>query len=108
VSKHGPCRTCTEPAVAWLRFRDRTSSRLCQRCLNTWFDMADDQPQLEPLIWGWLVPPAPAAEDIAAWARDPRHHQVVADVLRREARINPSWLREFLARTERTGRMALV
>ena len=55
MSKHGPCRTCPEPAVAWLRFPGGITCRLCRTCLNDWFDMADDRPQLEPLIWGWLI-----------------------------------------------------
>lgn len=104
MSKLGPCRTCPEQAVAWIRLTDGTHSQLCKPCLDAWFDMADEQPQLEPRIWGWFVRPAPLAEDIAAWARDPRNHQAVATVLRREARIRPDWLRNFLDREDRAHR----
>ena len=105
MSKHGPCRTCTEPAVAWMRLADGTHARVCKVCLDDWFDLADDQPQLEPRIWGWFVRPEPAAEDIAAWAADPRNHQAVATVLQREARVRPAWLRDFLAREQWPSRL---
>ena len=58
MSKHGPCRTCPEQAVAWIRIAGITF-RLCKPCLDRWFDMADEQPQLEPRIWGWLTCRAP-------------------------------------------------
>ncbi|MBA4865922.1 hypothetical protein H1V43_32175 [Streptomyces sp. PSKA54] len=105
-----PCRNCPAHAAAWLRLRDGTHIRLCHPCLNHWFDEADDRPELEPRIWGWLVPPAPApaANDIATWAKEPRNHQYVAEVLRREARIDPHWLRDFLRREHRAGHLVLV
>ncbi|MFI6251503.1 hypothetical protein [Streptomyces sp. NPDC051016] len=110
MSKHGPCRTCPAPAVAWLRFSRITSLRLCRTCLDSWFDMADDQPEMEPRIWGWLTSPVPSPETIAAWARDPRNHRDVAAVLRAEARRSPDWLRGFLEREARIqgGRLRLV
>jgi hypothetical protein len=109
MSKHGPCRNCPKQAAAWLHLRDGTRVRLCQPCLDVWFDEADDRPQLEPRIWGWLAPrSAPAAEDVADWARDPRNHGAVADVLRREARIDPQWLQDFIRREQRIGRLVLV
>lgn len=108
MSKHGPCLTCPERAVAWIRLADGTHTRLCRTCLDAWFDLADDQPELEPRIWGWLVRPTPAAEEIGAWATDPRNHSAVTEVLRREARIRPQWLRSFLAREERAGRLVVV
>lgn len=108
MNGHGPCGTCPEQAVAWIRLPDGTHFRLCKLCLDAWFDLADEQPQLEPRIWGWLVPPAPATEDITAWARDPRNHRAVAEVLRREARIDPRWLRDFARREERAGRLAFT
>jgi len=109
VSKHGPCRTCPEPAVAWIRLPGGTTVRLCKPCLDAWFDMADDMPNLEPRIWGWLLRPAgPSAEAVAAWARNPANHQDVAAVLRLEARVNPGWLRNFIAREQRIQGLRLV
>ncbi|MGW2720840.1 hypothetical protein [Streptomyces sp. NPDC001492] len=109
MSKHGPCRTCPEPAVAWIRLADGSHVRLCKPCLDAWFDMADDMPHLEPRIWGWFVRPAgPSAEAVAAWARNPANHQDVAAVLRMEARINPDWLRNFVARMHRAHGVSLV
>lgn len=57
-----------------------------------------------------IVPPAltPTSEDIAAWLRDPRNRQAVAEVLAREARIGAPWLREFIARENRIHRRPLV
>jgi hypothetical protein len=105
VSKHGPCQLShhDEPAVAWWRGRNGHTVWLCQGCLDHWFDNADDDPALEPAAWGWFYEPRPAAADIAAWARDPRNHQAVAEILRREARIDPSWLRNFVHREWRRG-----
>lgn len=105
MSKHGPCLNCPEPAVAWLHFRDGIRTvRLCQLDLDAWFDHADDHPTMEPRVWGWFAPPLPAAEAVGAWARDSRNHGAVVEILRREARIRPEWLRNFLAREERAGR----
>lgn len=103
MSKHGPCQTCPEQATAWIRLPNGTHFRLCKPCLDAWFDRADDQPQLEPRIWGWLIRPVPDAEAVAAWACDPRNHAAVAEVLRREMRINPDWLRGFVRREWRSG-----
>ena len=103
MSKHGPCRNCPEPATAWIRLPGSIHVHLCRPCLDAWFDRADDQPELEPRIWGWLVPPEPDHGGIAAWATDPRNHRAVAEVLRREARVNPDWLRRFVAREWRNG-----
>lgn len=51
------------PAVAWwiCNSTSRNRVRLCQACLDIWFDNADDDPTLEPAAWGWLYgcrPPA--------------------------------------------------
>lgn len=50
------------PAVAWwICSPSQNRSRLCQACLDIWFDNADDDPTLEPAAWGWLYgcrPPA--------------------------------------------------
>lgn len=108
MSKHGPCTVSLHwrdpiPAVAWWRSSNGHIARLCASCLNCWFDNADDDPDLEPTAWGWLHEPRPAAADINAWARDPRNHTAVAEVLRREARIDPTWLRDFVQREWRRG-----
>lgn len=66
MSRPGPCRTCPEDAVAWVRMPDGTTFRLCKPCLNAWFDMADEQPQLEPRIWGWLACRAPGRRLVRA------------------------------------------
>lgn len=113
MSKNGPCTMSAHrgepvPAVAWWRIRDSTLVQLCQSCLDCWFDNADDDPDLEPTAWGWLVAPIPPTTDIATWATDPRNHTAVANVLRTEARVNPEWLREFLLRDERIHRRVLV
>lgn len=109
MSKHGPCtldvhRGDPTPAIAWWRVQDSAIVRLCKNCLDCWFDNADDDPGLEPTAWGWLIPPKPALADVAAWASDPRNHTAVAEVLRREARISPNWLRDFLDREDRARR----
>ncbi len=110
MSKLGPCRlsNCPNPAVAWWKSGNGAYTSLCKACLDYWFDFADDDECLEPVAWGWFVPPAPVAEEISAWARDPSNHQAVAEVLRREARIDPRWLREFIAREQRATRMVLA
>ncbi|MFG2372565.1 hypothetical protein ACGFY9_13940 [Streptomyces sp. NPDC048504] len=115
MSKHGPCALRVHPgihvpATAWWHGPNGHHTTLCTSCLNFWFDNADDDPDLEPAAWGWLIPPEPPAADIAAWARDPRNHGAVAEVLRREARIRPDWLRHFLNREDRArggGRLVL-
>ncbi|MFD3827695.1 hypothetical protein [Streptomyces sp. NPDC058621] len=38
---------------------------------------------------------------IAETLTDPRHHERVAAILRREARINPGWLAKFVRREDR-------
>jgi hypothetical protein len=46
-------------AVAWICITSQV--RVCQACLDAWFDSADDDPDLEPAAWGWLYgcrPPA--------------------------------------------------
>lgn len=73
MSKLGPCRTCPELAVAWIRLIDGTHLQLCKPCLDAWFDMADEQPQLEPRIWGWLVR---RARVVAVWDRGGRAHRL--------------------------------
>jgi hypothetical protein len=43
------------PAVArWRHSSSGNTSLLCQPCLNSWFDNADDDPDLEPASWAWL------------------------------------------------------
>lgn len=110
MSKHGPCQLsrCPNPAVAWWKTSNGAYTSLCRACLDCWFDNADDDDSLEPTAWGWLIPPAPDPSDITAWARNPKNHRALADVLRREARIDPTWLREFLARDQRMHRVALA
>lgn len=113
MSKHGPCvlsvhQAAPVPAVAWWLGPNGHYTALCKPCLDIWFDAADDDEDLEPHAWGWFVPPEPAGEDIAAWARDPRNHRDVAAVLRRESRIDPGWLRELLARDQRLQGYSLV
>ena len=112
MSKHGPCElrlpTCGPQAVAWWDCPTGRTVRLCKTCLDDCFDAADNDPNSEPTAWGWFVPPAPEPADIASWASDPRNHQAVAAVLRREARVDPTWLREFLRREERIHRVALA
>ncbi|MEW2420450.1 hypothetical protein AB0911_07890 [Streptomyces nigra] len=108
MSKYGPCalaahRADPVPAVAWWLAPNGHYTSLCKRCLDIWFDAADDDETLEPHGWGRLAPPRPDPSDITAWASDPRNHQDLAAVLRREARIDPSWLRSFLAREWRHG-----
>lgn len=73
MSKHGPCRTCPEPAVAWIRLPGGMTVRLCRPCLDAWFDMADDMPNLEPRIWGWLVRPTRV---VAVWDHGVRAHRL--------------------------------
>lgn len=116
MSKHGPCELLAvhhtpAPAVAWCQRQDHDYTRVCRACLDAWFDAADTVTSLEPLAWGWLNPPRPSQPDhaaVTAWARDPRNHREVAAALRLSARIDPSWLREFLRRDERMHRRALV
>lgn len=43
------------PAVAWWRHANGITSKLCQSCLDRWFDAADDDPDLEPAVWCWLT-----------------------------------------------------
>ena len=50
----------------------------------------------------------PTPEDIAAWLRDPPNRDAVAEVLRREARADAPWLREFIARENRAHRRGRV
>ncbi|MGW1497571.1 hypothetical protein ACWCQW_03085 [Streptomyces mirabilis] len=112
MSKHGPCymrvNSCG-PVAAWITTNPAANTvRLCQRHLDWWFDNADDGSGNEPLNWGWLIRPEPAAADIAAWVRDSRNHQAVAGVLRREARIGAPWLHEFIARENRIHRRPRV
>lgn len=42
------------PAFAVWRYPNGCSVRLCQVCLDAWFDGADEDPDLEPEAW-WLL-----------------------------------------------------
>lgn len=42
------------PAVALWICGNGNPVRLCQSCLDAWFDNADDDPDLEPASWSWL------------------------------------------------------
>lgn len=42
------------PAIARWNHHNGNVSRLCQACLDSWFDIADDDPDLEPASWAWL------------------------------------------------------
>ena len=48
------------PAVARWRHGNGYVSLLCQACLNSWFDNADDDDSLEPDSWSWLPGARPA------------------------------------------------
>lgn len=43
------------PTVAHWRTRSGYWFPLCLTCLNSWFDSADDDPDLEPVTWKWLT-----------------------------------------------------
>lgn len=51
-----PSQPRQTPAIAWWRTRNGATARLCQPCLNSWFDNADDDPDLEPAVWCWIRP----------------------------------------------------
>lgn len=113
MSKYGPCanlyHTCGPQAAALIVLKDDEEFRLCKPCLDTWLDCADDMPCLEPAAWYWLSsPPSPSVEQLAAALRDPRNRDAVAEALRREARIDPAWLRQFIERENRAHRLALA
>jgi hypothetical protein len=42
------------PVVARWSHRNGNISRLCQSCLDAWFDNADDDGDLEPIAWAWI------------------------------------------------------
>jgi len=48
------------PAVARWIHQIGNVSLLCESCLNSWFDNADDDPELEPAAVEWIGRPAPA------------------------------------------------
>lgn len=54
-----------EPAVARWEHDNGNVSRLCQSCLDSWFDNADDDPDLEPAAWAWLYGMLPARSAFA-------------------------------------------
>ncbi|WP_069625338.1 hypothetical protein [Streptomyces niveus] len=107
MSKQGTCGnlypTCGPLAVALVVCQDGDEMRMCKGCLDNWLDSADDAEYLEPAAWFWLdgSPSAPSPEDWTAALRAPRNREAVAAALRREARCNPQWLRDFLAREQR-------
>jgi len=47
-------RTCG-PVVACWKTQTGYWFRLCQPCLDAWFDNADDDPDLEPAAWEWMT-----------------------------------------------------
>jgi len=107
MSKLGPCRVglpnCGTP-TAWWTSGNGAYTRLCKKCLDLWFDNADDDDSLEPTAWGWLNPPTPSAEQLAAALRDPSNRSVVREILRSEARHGAPWLVEFIDRENRARR----
>lgn len=42
------------PAVARWTVRNGYTFLLCRKCLDAWFDNADDEPDLEPVAWAWI------------------------------------------------------
>ena len=42
------------PAVARWKVQNGYWFPLCQKCLDAWFDNADDDPDLEPAAWTWI------------------------------------------------------
>ena len=42
------------PAVARWVCGNGNVVLLCRKCLDCWFDNADDDPDLEPVAWGWI------------------------------------------------------
>ena len=50
------CKLATcGPTVARWSHRNGNISRLCQSCLDAWFDNADDDDELEPVAWTWQI-----------------------------------------------------
>lgn len=97
MRRPGACAFFCPRAVAWVQLLDGTHNRLCRTCLDDWFDMADDSPGWEPAAWGWLADGEPLARAaVAAALRDPRNRDMVADILRREARVDPHWFRSLV------------
>lgn len=102
MSKYGPCQNRLDscgPVVAIWQTDIHYRTFLCQLCLDSWFDGADDDPDLEPIAWGWVEGQNPTDDRIRGVLLDPHNHEQLAAILRREARIDPAWLRAFL-RTE--------
>lgn len=50
---YGSLKSCG-PAVARWELQNGGCVRLCQVCLDAWFDNADDDEMLEPAAWSWL------------------------------------------------------
>jgi hypothetical protein len=42
------------PVARWV-CRNGNVVYLCRPCLNSWFDNADDDPELEPEAWRWTT-----------------------------------------------------
>lgn len=58
---YGRLGSCGPPVAFWYsRIGNRAPLALCQCCLDRWFDLADDDPALEPVAWGWLRERQPA------------------------------------------------
>lgn len=59
-------------AVAWwICTPSQNRVRVCQGCLDAWFDNADDDPFLEPVAWGWLPECRPPATGGTVTTRQP-------------------------------------
>ncbi|MFE9391719.1 hypothetical protein [Streptomyces sp. NPDC006784] len=57
---HCALASCTEP-VALIRTAAGNTVVVCQVCLDSWFDQADDEPIIEPTAWWWIAEERTAA-----------------------------------------------
>lgn len=46
--------TCSSAVARW-SCANGYVGHLCQKCLDHWFDNADDDDSLEPVAWMWLA-----------------------------------------------------
>lgn len=90
------------PTVAWLTTKPAGNTiHLCWRCLDWWFDEADEGRSSEPAAWGRLGPASPLRESVAKALRDPANRSIVREVLQGEARARAPWLVDFIERENR-------